>query len=54
VAALDDVDRVDLDIAEMGDGIRHGLTARAEWCCRIQPLRAQPDAPHVQFGQVMR
>jgi hypothetical protein len=45
MTALDDVDGVDLDIAEMGDRIRHGLRPIAERRARVEPLRAQPDAP---------
>jgi hypothetical protein len=51
VAALDDIDGVDLDIAEMGNGVRHGLRAGTEGCGLIEPLRAQPDAPCFKPGQ---
>ena len=43
MAALDDVDGVDLDVAEMGDHGRHRRRAVAEWRRRVQPLRPQPD-----------
>jgi len=44
MAAFDDVDGVDLHIAEMGDRIGHGLRPIAERRRYIEPLRAQPDA----------
>ena len=54
VAALDDVDGVDLDIAEMGDGIGHRARPGAERGGLIEPLRAQPDAPRVELVQGKR
>ena len=53
MAALDDVDGVDLDIAEMGDRIRHGLRPIAERRARVQPLGTQPEAPGFGLGQGM-
>src|SRR5262249_18646934 len=50
---LDDVDGVDLDVAEMSDRVRGGLRACAEWLAHIEPLRMQPDAPGLGLGQRM-
>ena len=44
VAALDDVDGVDLHVTEMGDSARHRLRPGAEGRGRVQPLRVDPDA----------
>ena len=44
VGALDDVDGVDLHIAEMLDGRARGLGAGAEGGGRIEALRVQPEA----------
>ena len=44
VAALDDVDGVDLHIAEMLDRSRDRLRPVAERLGRIEPLGTQPDA----------
>jgi hypothetical protein len=54
VAALDDIDGVDLHIAEMGDRVGHGLRAVAERRLCIEPLRAQPDAAGFRFGEGVR
>ena len=43
VGALDHMDGVDLDVAEMGDHGRHRRRAVAERRRRVQPLRPQPD-----------
>ncbi len=51
VAALDDVDGVDLHIAEMVDRGRHGFRALAEGIARIQPLGMQPDLPCLCRGE---
>ena len=53
VAALDDVDGVDLDIAELLDRGRCGGRSRAERRRRIEPLRAQPDAAGFGLAQGM-
>jgi len=53
MAALDDVDGVDLHIAEMGNRIGHRLRALAERRRCIKPLRAQPDAAGVMLGEGM-
>ena len=44
MAALDDVDGVDLHVAEVLDGGARRLGPVAERRARIEPLRAQPDA----------
>ena len=44
VTALDDVDGVDLDIAEMRDRIGGRLRSVAEGRGVVEPLRVQPDA----------
>ena len=51
MAALDDVDGVDLHIAQMLH--RRGRRRRplAERRRHVEPLRAQPDAPGFGFGQ---
>ena len=54
VAALDDVDGVDLHIAEMFDGGGCRLRALAERRRRIEPLGAEPDPPGLGPGQGMR
>ncbi len=51
VAALDDVDGVDLHIAEMVDRSRGRRRPLAERRRRIEPLRAQPDAPGFGLAQ---
>src|SRR5512141_614275 len=53
VAALDDIDGVDLDIAEMGNHGGGGLRSRSERLGRVEPLRAQPDAPGLHLAQGM-
>ena len=45
VATFDDVDRVDLDIAEMPDRGGHGIGSCAKGRVVVEPLRAQPQAP---------
>ena len=50
VAALDDVDGVDLHITEMFDGSTCRLRPFSEWRLR-EPLGAQPDAPGRGLGQ---
>ena len=51
MAALDDVDGVDLHIAEMVHRRRHRLRSGAERLVGIQPLGMQPDSPGFGFGQ---
>jgi hypothetical protein len=53
MAALDDVDGVDLHIAEMSDRIRDGLCSLAERGPLIQPLGMQPDLPGLSRGEGM-
>src|SRR5690606_12027446 len=45
VRALDDVDRVDLHIAQMLDGGAGRLRPGAEGRGRVEPLGVEPDAP---------
>ncbi len=54
VAALDDVDGVDLHIAEMFNGGGGRLRALAERRRRVEPLGAEPDPPGLGPGQGMR
>jgi hypothetical protein len=51
VAALDDIDGIDLDIAEMANHGGGGVRSRSEGLSRIEPLRAQPDAPGLRLAQ---
>src|SRR5215469_13553774 len=51
VAALDDIDGVDLDIAQMGDRIRDGFRPTAERRKRIESLRTQPNTSRPDFAQ---
>ena len=51
MAALDDVDGVDLHIAEMVHRRRNRLRSGAERLVRIEPLGVQPDSPGLGFGQ---
>src|SRR5215472_5207235 len=51
VAALDDIDGVDLDIAQMRDRIRDGLRPTAERRKGIESLRAQPNTSRPDFAQ---
>ena len=51
VAALDDVDGVDLHIAEMVHRRRNRLRSGAERLVGIEPLGMQPDSPGLGFGQ---
>ena len=53
VAALDDVDGVDLHITEMFDRGRRRGRPVAERRARVQPLGAQPDPAGLGFGQGM-
>ncbi|GEC49979.1 hypothetical protein BJA01nite_76210 [Bradyrhizobium japonicum] len=50
MAALDDVDGVDLHITEMGDRIRHGGCPLPERRALVQPLGMQPDPPGLYRG----
>jgi hypothetical protein len=50
VAALDDVDGVDLHIAQMFHRSRRRLWPLAERRRHIKPLRALPDAPGFGLG----
>jgi hypothetical protein len=54
MAALDDVDGVDLHIAEMFNGGGGRLRALAERPRRVEPLGAEPDPPGLGPGQGMR
>ncbi len=51
VAAFDDVDRVDLDIAEMSDRGGRRLCTRTEGRRYVEPLRAKPDSPRFRLTQ---
>ena len=51
MAALDDVDGVDLHIAEMVHGGGNRLRSGAERLVGIEPLGMQPDSPGFGFGQ---
>ncbi|MET3306166.1 hypothetical protein ABIF53_007181 [Bradyrhizobium japonicum] len=51
VAALDDVDGVDLHVAEMSGRIRNGLRTLAERGALIKPLGVQPDLPGLCRGE---
>ena len=53
MGAFDDVDGVDLHIAEMLDRRARGLRPLAKRRSRVEPLGAQPDAPGVGLGQGM-
>jgi hypothetical protein len=52
VAALDDVDRVDLHVAEVLDRRARSLRAAAERRRLVEALRAQPDAPRARPVQL--
>src|ERR1700754_2045289 len=52
VAALDDIDRVDLDIAQMLDGGLRCARPGPERLGPVQPLGAEPDIPGPGLGQV--
>ena len=51
MAALDDVDGVDLHIAEMVHRRRNRLRPGAERLAGIEPLGMQPDSPGLGLGQ---
>ena len=51
MAALDDVNGVDLHIAEMVHRRRHRLRSGPERLVRIEPLGVQPDSPGLGLGQ---
>jgi hypothetical protein len=51
VAALDDVDGVDLHVAEVLDRGADRLRASAEWRGFIEALRTQPDATGLGLGK---
>jgi len=51
VAALDDVDGVDLHVTEMLDGCRRRGRSLAERLARVEPLGAQPDLAGLGLGQ---
>ena len=51
MAALDDMDGVDLDVAEVIHRCRYGLRPVAKRLSRIEPLGVQPDSPGLGFGQ---
>jgi len=53
VAALDDVDGVDLYITEMFHGSRNSLRSVAERRSVVEPLGAQPDTLGCGLGQGM-
>jgi hypothetical protein len=50
VAALDDMDRVDLDVAEVANRGRGCLSAVAERRPLVEPLRAKPEPPGARRG----
>ena len=54
VGALDDIDCVDLHVAQMFDRTPGGVGAAAEGRARIEPLRMEPDAPGLGEGNPMR
>ncbi len=51
--AFDDIDGVDLDIAQMFHRGRCRLRPLAERHLAVEPLGTQPDAPGLGFGQGM-
>ena len=51
MAALDHMDGVDLDIAEVIHRCGYGLRPVAKRLARIEPLGVQPDSPGLGFGQ---
>ena len=51
VAALDDVVRVDLHVAEMANGCRRRLRAGAERRFRVEALGGEPDAARIRYGK---
>ena len=51
VTALDDVDGIDLHVAEMFNRSRNRLRSRTKWRWGIESLGAQPDVPGRGLGQ---
>ena len=51
MAALDHMDGVDLDVAEVIHRCCYGLRPVAKRLSRIEPLGVQPDSPGLGFGQ---
>jgi hypothetical protein len=51
MAALDDVDGVDLHVAEMVRGGGNRLRPTTKRFLRLKPLGLQPDSPGLGFGQ---
>jgi hypothetical protein len=54
VAAFDDVDGVDLDVAQMRHGGRGGLRASAERFRCVEALGMKPDAAGLSGGEFDR
>lgn len=52
VAALDDVDRIDLQVPQVGDGGRGGRGTGAEGLGSVQALRVQPEAARLGGGEM--
>jgi hypothetical protein len=52
MAALDDIDRIDLKIAEMGYGGRRRLRPGAEGLGRVKALSPQPDSTRLRRGEL--
>jgi hypothetical protein len=51
MSALDDMDGVDLQIAQVRDSGRRGLRAGAEGLWGVQALRMKPDSPRLGGGE---
>ncbi len=52
VAPLDDVDRVDLQVAQVCDRGRRGLWSGSEGLGRVQALGVQPELPRLGGGEM--
>jgi hypothetical protein len=52
MAALDDVDGVNLQVAQVRHRCRRGLRAGAEGCSGIQALGMQPDSAGLGGGEL--
>lgn len=50
--ALDDEDRIDLDVAQMLDGALRRGGAGAERLALVEPLGAEPEAPRLRGGEL--
>src|SRR5262249_55532289 len=51
MAALDDIDRVDLHVTQVLHRSACGLRTVAEWHGGLKPLRPQPDASGASLGE---